>query len=198
MPARIHRAQETVEWSRFIATLGPAASVPDAKAFIAAVGREFPDATHNCWAFVVGPPGDTSRVGMSDAGEPRGTAGRPILNALLGSGVGDIAAVVTRYYGGIKLGTGGLARAYSGCVMAALTDLPTIEKVATVELSIIASYSASPTLRRLLEECGVVVVGESFAESVTLRVRVPEESEPALREALGQLRGQARIESRVG
>jgi hypothetical protein len=107
VPAGEHRARDEISRSRFVTTLAPAPSLAEAHAFVARVRAEFPDATHNCWAFVVGPPGSTGRVGLSDAGEPHGTAGRPMLTALLHSGVGDVAAVVTRYYGGTKLGTGG-------------------------------------------------------------------------------------------
>ena len=97
IPAGEHRAQQEISRSRFIATIAPAATVEDAQAFIARMRAEFPDATHNCWAFVVGPPGSTGRVGMSDDGEPHGTAGRPMLTVLLHSGVGAGAAVGTRY-----------------------------------------------------------------------------------------------------
>src|SRR6185437_606076 len=100
-------------------------STPDeAQLLVRELDVEFSDATHNCWAYVAGPPGSTSRVGMSDAGEPHGTAGRPMLTVLLHSGVGEIAAVVTRYYGGTKLGTGGLVKAYGGSVQLALESLP--------------------------------------------------------------------------
>src|SRR5512146_1043212 len=129
IPARAHRTQEEIKRSRFITTLGAAATAEAASEFVALVTAEFPDATHNCWAFVAGPPGSTDRIGMSDAGEPHGTAGRPMLNALLHGRVGDIVAVVTRYYGGTKLGTGGLVRAYAGCVQHALETLPTTERV---------------------------------------------------------------------
>src|SRR4051812_21661975 len=114
IPAARHRAELTIERSRFICTIAHAAEPDDAHAFIREMNAEFGDATHNCWAFVAGPPGDTNRIGMSDDGEPHGTAGRPMLTVLTHSGVGDIVAVVTRYYGGTKLGTGGLVKAYGG------------------------------------------------------------------------------------
>ena len=105
---------------------------------------EFPDATHNCWAYVAGPPASTGRVGMSDAGEPHGTAGRPMLTVLLHSGVGEIAAVVTRYYGGIKLGTGGLVKAYGGAVLAALEALPRVERIDYVDAALSIGGHALP------------------------------------------------------
>ena len=123
VPAAAHRVEQEISRSRFITTIGRAPTVEEAQAFIRAVADEFRGATHNCWAYVVGPPGDTGRIGMSDAGEPHGTAGRPMLNALLHAPVGDVVAVVTRYYGGTKLGTGGLVRAYSSTLQLALDGM---------------------------------------------------------------------------
>src|SRR5215203_6291897 len=93
IPAGEHRTRDEISRSRFIATVAPAATVEEAQAFVARIRAEFPDATHNCWAFLVGPPGSTGRVGMSDDGEPHGTAGRPMLSGLVHAQVGDIAAV---------------------------------------------------------------------------------------------------------
>lgn len=111
VPAQRCRVYLTVKRSRFIATIARSSNPRATKAFVQEIRDEFHDATHNCWAFATGPPGDTAAVGASDDGEPHGTAGRPMLNVLLHSEAGEIAAVVTRYYGGIKLGTGGLVRA---------------------------------------------------------------------------------------
>ena len=116
IPAGRHRVEQEVQRSRFLTTVEPVASAEEARAFVARVSAEFPDANHHCWAFVVGPPGSTASVGLSDDGEPHGTAGRPMLTALLHGGVGDIAAVVTRWFGGELLGKGGLVRAYTGGV----------------------------------------------------------------------------------
>src|SRR5690625_3641612 len=129
IPARTHRVEQEIQRSRFITTVAHAPTIEEARAFIDSIREEFPDATHNCWAFAAGPPGDTAAIGMSDDGEPHGTAGRPMLTALLHGGVGEIAAVVTRYFGGTKLGTGGLVRAYTSSVQQALESLPTRERV---------------------------------------------------------------------
>ena len=115
-PGAFHRAEETVRRSRFIVTMARVSSPEEAKAFIDRIREEHAGATHNCWAYNAGAPGDTAQVGASDDGEPKGTAGRPMLTALLHSDVGEVAAVVTRYFGGILLGTGGLVRAYQGSV----------------------------------------------------------------------------------
>ena len=122
---------------------------------------------------MAGPPGSTTHIGMSDDGEPHGTAGRPMLTALLHSGVGEIVAVCTRYYGGVKLGTGGLSRAYSGGVSLALESLPTEEKVEreTVELEI--GYPEVDAVQRLIQEDELPVLAEEFGARVRYRLAVP-------------------------
>jgi len=184
VPAATHRAELVIERSRFIATVGGAATADEASAFVGAVEREMPDATHHCWAYVVGPPGSTSRIGMSDAGEPHGTAGRPMLTTLLHSGVGDIVAVVTRHYGGIKLGTGGLARAYAGAVNHALEAMPRAERITWTALTLRVDYAAVGAVQQLLPMHEVVVDDEAYAEVVTYRLRVPDSRAGALRAAL--------------
>jgi uncharacterized YigZ family protein len=111
---------------------------------------------------------------MSDAGEPHGTAGRPMLNALLHAPVGDVAAVVTRYYGGTKLGTGGLVRAYGGGVQAALATLPVAERIEYVSLVVTVEYARLAALQQLCGEHEAEILGQDFAEQVRLTVRVPE------------------------
>ena len=96
IPEKRHRVEDEAKGSRFITTIDYAATTDDARAFVNSIRDEFPDATHNCWAFVVGPPGSTRDTGAGDDGEPGGSAGRPMLKALLGGGVGDVVAVVTR------------------------------------------------------------------------------------------------------
>jgi uncharacterized YigZ family protein len=173
IPAALHRAELSIDRSRFIASVGHAGSAAAARAFIDAVRAEFPDATHNCWAFVAGPPGDTASIGMSDAGEPHGTAGRPMLDVLIHSGIGEVVAVVTRYYGGIKLGTGGLVKAYGGCVQHALATLPTIRKVERVHVVIEAEYADVDTLRRALGEFDAELLAENYGERVRYETAVP-------------------------
>ena len=173
IPAGTRRVQETIKRSRFLTTVAHAPSAEDAHSFIASIREEFPDATHNCWAFVAGPPGDTAHIGMSDDGEPHGTAGRPMLTTLLHADVGEIVAVCTRYYGGVKLGTGGLSRAYSGGVSLALSELPTLIKVDRVRVTLTASYAFSDALRRRLEQFGILVEDETFGADVIWSLGVP-------------------------
>lgn len=167
------RAEIEIEKSRFLCALANAETVDDARAFIDAVSAEYPDATHNCWAYVVGPPGSTSRVGMSDDGEPHNTAGRPMLNVLLHADVGDVVAVVTRYFGGTKLGRGGLVRAYGGAVQAALDLASRTERVEWTRHVLTFDYAAKAALERHYETFEVVVDDEVFDAKIHHHVRLP-------------------------
>lgn len=171
----IFRIEEEIKRSRFIATVGHTPDVESAKAFISAIREEFPDATHNCWAYAAGPPGDTARVGYSDDGEPHGTAGRPMLQALLYGSVGEIACVVTRYFGGIKLGAGGLVRAYSGITSAALKQLPVKEKIIPAQYEVILDYSRITLFKRLLPKFEAIITQECFGTDAEFKVLLPEE-----------------------
>ena len=196
IPAGSHRTRLDASRSRFIATIAPAPSVPAAHAVIADVRAEFPDATHHCWAFVVGPPGTTTHIGLSDDGEPHGTAGRPILTALLHSGVGDVVAVVTRYYGGTKLGTGGLARAYGGAVADALAVLPTAERVTWARVDVVIDYASVTVVQQLVATHGGRVAGETFAADVRFALDLPEAAVAAFADALRDAtRARARVYS---
>jgi uncharacterized YigZ family protein len=194
VPAGRHRIEEEISHSRFITTIGRVDSVADATALVDGVRSEFADATHNCWAYVVGPPGDTGRVGMSDDGEPHGTAGRPMLAMLLHSGVGDVAAVVTRYYGGTKLGTGGLVRAYGGGVQKALATMPRGEHVEWTTMEIVVSYAAVSAMQQIFPVFEAEVIEEAYEVDVRFQVRLPGASVAGLRAAvLDATRGQAGI-----
>lgn len=184
VPGATHRAEQTIARSRFIATVARAATADDAAAFVRAVSVEFDDATHNCWAYVVGPPGSTGRVGMSDDGEPHGTAGRPMLTVLLHAGLGDVAAVVTRYYGGTKLGTGGLVRAYGGTLQHALATLPRAERVTYAEVAVTVEYAAASAVRQLFAAHEAEVVRQEYAGAVRYELRVPEGNVAGFRAAV--------------
>ena len=194
VPAERHRTQVTIERSRFVCTIARAETTEAAQELIRNLHAEFPDATHNCWAYVIGPPGSTGRIGMSDDGEPHGTAGRPMLTVLLHGGVGDIAAVVTRYYGGVKLGTGGLVKAYGGAVQQALETLPRVEKVELVERSVTIGYASIDAVRQLLPIHEADVIDERYGEDVSYRLRLPASRVAALDGALlDATRGQVRL-----
>ena len=195
IPAGEHRTREEISRSRFITTLAPAPTIDEAQAFLARLRGEFADATHNCWAYVVGPPGSTGRVGMSDDGEPHGTAGRPMLTALLHSGVGDVVAVVTRYYGGTKLGTGGLVRAYGGCVQRALETLARAERVSWVDCVLTIGYGDVTVVQQLIAAHEGRVAEEAYAADVTYTVTLPDSRRAGfLAAVLDATRGQALVE----
>ncbi|MGR7919524.1 YigZ family protein [Zobellella denitrificans] len=144
--------EQDIKKSRFIAYLAHTPDPTAAKAFIEAVRAREPAAGHHCWAFVAGAPTDSRVLGFSDDGEPSGTAGKPILAQLQGSGIGEITAVVCRYFGGIKLGTGGLVRAYGGTVASALAQLETRERRIMGRVAISADYGDMALLEFLLGE----------------------------------------------
>lgn len=195
IPARNHRLEHTVRRSRFIATLGHAIDAESARAFVERVRAEFSDADHNCWSYVAGPPGSTAAIGMSDDGEPHGSAGRPMLDALLHSGVGEVVAVVTRYFGGVKLGRGGLGRAYSAAVTLALESLPLSEHVARHRLRIEVDYPDVAGLRRLLEAYEAHSESEEYGETACYVVVLPESRQADFETALAQLTaGRARVQ----
>ena len=175
IPSGRFRSELEVERSRFIATVQPVTSTAEAQAFIAAIKTEFPDANHNCWAYLVGPPGSTDQVGLSDDGEPHGAAGKPMLIALQYSGLGDTAVVVSRYFGGIKLGKGGMVKAYTAAVKTALEQLSRGERVTWVNLLTTFDYALVTPFERRLAEFEAEVLDMDYGERVSCRLRLPEE-----------------------
>ena len=186
IPAREVRIEITVVNSRFIATAAPVFSVEQAKAFVDRIREEFSDATHNVPVYLVG-YGASLIAHCGDDGEPSGTAGRPALAVLRGGGLGDVAVVVTRYFGGTKLGTGGLVRAYSDAVREVLAVLPRAEKVPTHTVMLAVPYSSFEGGRRAIAGHGGQILDEDFAVDVTITARFAVESLPAFQSALQEL-----------
>lgn len=183
IPAGVTRHETQVLNSRFIATLGPAFSVEEARAFIAAIRREFSDATHHVPAYIIG-HGDSVISHCSDDGEPAGTAGRPALAALTGSGLGNVVVVVTRYFGGTKLGSGGLVRAYTEAVQQVVARSSRAVRLMTHVVRIIAPYSWYERLQLLIIAHHGVMMDQEFTAEVTLTARFPVEKYPAFGTAL--------------
>lgn len=180
--------------SRFIGTAGPAATVEEARALVARLRGEFPDASHHVYAFAVG-VGASVTHGMSDDGEPSGTAGRPVLAVVQGSGLGDVAVVVTRYFGGTKLGTGGLVKAYGSTAKAVLEVLPRVEKVARVVAQLALPYELHARGRLLIGEAEGEIESEEFGAQVLLRLRLRRDRAEGLDRAIQELSaGRVRIE----
>jgi uncharacterized YigZ family protein len=167
------RAETEVERSRFIATLTPVTDVDAAMTTLANVREEFPDASHHCWAVVVGPDGERHR--SSDDGEPGGTAGAPMLAVLHGAGLTDVLAVVTRYFGGTKLGAGGLVRAYGGAVSAASARADRLARVAVARFVLEVDHDRAGQLehrlRRWADELDAAV-GPAAYEPAGVRVEI--------------------------
>ncbi len=180
IPANTLRCEIDVQRSRFIATIEQVETQDEALAFVARVKQEFPTANHNCWAFICGAPGSTDRIGLSDDGEPHGVAGKPMLTTLQHSGIGDIAVVVTRFFGGIKLGKGGMVKAYTLAVQTAIEQLPLAEKVDWRYIRCIIPYSLLTVVKRLLPDYESELLGESFSADITLSLRLPTEQFHAL------------------
>lgn len=172
VPVDSVEVEDVIRRSRFITVLGRAASREEAGRFVQQVRERFPGATHHCWAFNAGTPGSTTHIGLSDDGEPHGTAGRPMLTSLLHSGVGEVVAVCTRYYGGVKLGTGGLARAYASGVKRALEACTTVLRVERETVLVTVAYGAVEPVERVFERLDAIVTDRAFADDVRYRLRV--------------------------
>ena len=168
--------------SRFIATVKPVHSEQEAIDFINELKKKYWDATHNCSAFVVGPRQEIQRC--SDDGEPQGTAGRPMLDVLLGEEIHDVAVVVTRYFGGTLLGTGGLVRAYSRAVQEGLRKSKVIEKVLGSRLVIGTDYNGIGKIQYLLGQRGIPVVDSRYTDVVELEILIEESAVSELLDAV--------------
>ena len=173
IPAKQYRHEEVVKRSQFITTIAHASSADEANAFIASIKHEFPDASHNCWAYVAGPPADSARIGMSDDGEPHGTAGKPMLNVLLHSDVGEVVAVVTRYFGGTKLGPGGLVKAYSNAVKNTLEGITLTQKRQLITLMLNFDYAHTNAIKTLIDTHDATIINESYQAHVSMQIAVP-------------------------
>lgn len=154
--------------SRFIATVAPATTEEEALSFIEATRKKYWDARHNCFAYVIGERNELARC--SDDGEPQGTAGRPMLDVLLGEGVHNAAVVVTRYFGGVLLGTGGLVRAYSGAVKAGLSSSVIITRIHGVKLEIATDYTGLGKIQYILGQRGISILHSEYTDAVRLEV----------------------------
>ena len=169
--------------SRFIGTAGPAVNVAAAQEFINSVRDRCPGASHHVYAFSVG-YGATVTEGMSDDGELPGTAGRPVRAGVKGSGLGDVGVVVSRFFGGTKLGTGGLVKAYTQTAQQVLGELQTTRKIERINATLHVPYNVHAACRRALEQAGAIVRSETFDAQVTMELLVAEEDRHVLVEAV--------------
>ncbi|MCB2180050.1 IMPACT family protein [bacterium] len=186
IPAGRIRNEFPVSNSLFITTAAPAFSVEEAKDFITEIKAEYQDATHNVPAYIIGHPPSTIEH-SSDDGEPSGTAGKPALAVLRGSGFGDIAVVITRYFGGTKLGTGGLVRAYGDSMREILSQMPKAQKIATVTTQIVSPYPLYDQINHLLKNLNGNITNQDFGLDVTITVQFIESKFPTFQSALVNL-----------
>lgn len=183
----------TEKKSRFIAQIFPVSSEEEAFSHLEAVKKTYWDARHHCWAYIIGRNPGTER--MSDDGEPAGTAGKPILEALRGRGLTDVFVVVTRYFGGTLLGTGGLVRAYSGAVSEGLAHTEIITRIHGMKMRIGTDYTGAGKIQYLLGQRKLAVLDSIYTESVEFIVLVPDGEEDGLRKEIMEATcGQASVE----
>ncbi len=168
--------------SRFIATLEPVHSEEEALELIAGLRKKYWDARHNCYAYIIGDRAQLQRC--SDDGEPQGTAGRPMLEVLQGAGVTDVCAVVTRYFGGTLLGTGGLVRAYTKATSAGLEDSVVLERIEGVNLTIRTDYNGIGKIQYLIGQRGLTTTDARYTDIVELDVLIPGDEKEELIKAV--------------
>jgi len=166
-------SEEIIKKSRFITLLAHTDGVEAARAFVQQVKEAHPDARHHCWAWVAGAPQDSQQLGFSDDGEPSGTAGKPMLAQLMGANIGEITAVVVRYYGGIMLGTGGLVKAYGGGVQQGLRQLARTRKVPMKQFALKCDYAQLSDIERLLARFDGRIDDVVYLDRIALTLALP-------------------------
>ena len=186
IPAEEIRREQTVVNSRFIATLAPVANVDEARAFIERIRDEFSKASHNVPAYLIG-GGNTLSDFCSDDGEPAGTAGRPALAVLHGSGLGDVAVVITRYFGGTLLGIGGLVRAYTESTQMVVKAVGRARRQQVHVAMLALPYNLLERVRLLVQKHQGEILDESFAADITMTLRYPVENAEPLQADLSEL-----------
>jgi len=184
--------RKTIEKSVFISTSRHVSGEDEAREFIAEINKKFPDATHNCYAYICDITGNFLR--FSDDGEPQGTAGMPMLEVIKNNNLREIAVVVTRYFGGIKLGAGGLVRAYSGCVAENLNAAKKVCYETCAESLYTVDYSSVDTVIRFIAERGANMLNSEYSDEVTFTVAVKKsEEESFVKELTDRLCGKVKI-----
>ena len=180
------RREHVVVNSRFIATLAPAFSIDEARAFMTRIKKEFADATHNVPVYIIG-GGNTVTEYFSDDGEPAGTSGKPALAVLRGSGLGDAALVITRYFGGTLLGTGGLVKAYTESAQLVVNSVGRGQRVPVHVIMLAIPYNLLERIRLLAVRHRAEILGEDFAGDITLTVQIPVSEFDAFQLAMREL-----------
>lgn len=166
--------EQVIKKSRFITLIQSVDNKTQAKAFIASTKIQYPDARHHCWAYIAGHPTASIDIACSDDGEPSGTAGKPILHVLQHRGIGEIILVVVRYFGGIKLGAGGLVRAYSSSASLAMDKLETETRVSCKSFHITFDYTLENNIKHLLEAHNIGIQKIDYTTRISMHINIPE------------------------
>lgn len=180
VPAEMAYAEYEVKRSKFLTEVRPIISMEEMKEFIKEKREEHPKANHNCWAVISGAPTDSNSYGFSDDGEPNGCAGKPMFTVMQHSGAGHIGMVVTRYFGGIKLGTGGMVKAYTEAAKVGIEATTLVSYSPMKELRVSLPYSQEPHLRYLLEQTGLIKAEFLYDHAVTAVCPIREDETEAV------------------
>ena len=177
-------ARLEIKKSEFIAYAYPVNSREQAMFHVEQLREKYADARHHCWAYIIGDPNNTTSAGFDDDGEPNGTAGRPILNVLQHKSIGNVIIIVVRYLGGIKLGAGGLTRAYAGSAQAAVDEMVLLPYVPMAQVQILAEFATEAQCRYVVENLGGSIDDVHYSKQVTLTVTLAERDIEPLKERL--------------
>lgn len=173
IPAGFLERETEIKKSRFIARVAPVTSREDVRGWLEQAHRDHPDARHICWAYQIGRPGSAAEAAMNDDGEPSGTAGKPILNVIQHKDMGDVLVMVIRYFGGIKLGAGGLVRAYAGAAESVLSQVERVIQPALESVTITMGFADEQPLRHWCDQHQALIDDMLYGSGVEARVRVP-------------------------
>lgn len=174
VPAGFVERETEIKKSRFIARVYPISNRDDVRDRVAEAHRDFPDARHVCWAYQIGRPGSAAEAAMNDDGEPSGTAGKPILNVIQHKDMGDVLVIVIRYFGGIKLGAGGLVRAYAGASESVLSEVGRNVQQIRTQARLQCGFADEQPVRHWCETNGGEVVSIDYGTGVSLVLSLPE------------------------
>ena len=177
-------ARLEIKKSEFIAYAYPVNSREEAMFHVEQLREQYADARHHCWAYIIGDPDNTASAGFDDDGDPNGTAGRPILNVLQHKSIGNIIIIVVRYFGGIKLGAGGLTRAYAGSAQAAVDEMTLSAYVPMITVQILAEFATEAQCRYIVDSLKGSIDNVAYSKQVTLTVTLAEADINNLKESL--------------
>lgn len=197
IPKKLVIFEEEIKKSRFITYIQHTTGMEEAKQFWSWVRMQHPQACHHCWATVANAPSNSQGFGFSDDGEPMGTAGKPMLACLQGSNIGEITAVIVRYFGGILLGTGGLVRAYSNGVQQALKQVETVLKVERKPYQLVCDYAQINLVQNLCKLYDVLIETQDFQADVKFILAISADKLDGFQQALSDSSsGQLYLESK--